>query len=450
MDQIKIGIMTDKEKYLVLVRNVDYIIKYPYVYITPQGHSKMLSYRQDLIINLYNTEIFTKYLQPIQSDVQSKNNSQELKYRIMLYSVFDLSILDLTWIDKYITKILIDNDLSNIDNDIIDLDMNNFDIPIIFSDKDIFLHSNSQLYSRNNKLYWISPYLQHRKQFLLIKQSQSETSVPQRFDVQYAKFKPYLYDEHMFVPNSIRIYLKETVDTNYQEILKESYLHYRDFNDPDSYDIKSNKIEKQLQNTFIYDEPVLKYSSYEQLKANDVIKYDNTDTTNYYSIILQYFQTLFDITDLDMIEELMTTQRNFNYGILGVLRLYNRDIPELNDSNNICGFINYVTRDLLFTYSRFIPTQNIYSPLYQLNLLNLYREYYFEYLYLTQDKYYTDTEIINISDTYIRNNSLIIPFSNILRTYETEENSNFFNINNTEKIMKLGHILDEIMTLTNI
>jgi hypothetical protein len=81
----------------------------------------------------------------------------------MLYSVFDLSILDLTWIDKYITKILIDNDLSNIDNDIIDLDMNNFDIPIIFSDKDIFLHSNSQLYSRNNKLYWISPYLQHRK-----------------------------------------------------------------------------------------------------------------------------------------------------------------------------------------------------------------------------------------------------------------------------------------------
>jgi len=65
-----------------------------------------------------------------------------------------------------------------------------------------------------------------------------------------------------------------------------------------------------------------------------------------------------------MIEELMTTQRNFNYGILGVLRLYNRDIPELNDSNNICGFINYVTRDLLFTYSRFIPTQNIYSPLY--------------------------------------------------------------------------------------
>mgnify|MGYP006875923213 CR=1 FL=1 len=48
----------------------------------------------------------------------------------------------------------------------------------------------------------------------------------------------------MFVPNSIRIYLKETVDTNYQEILKESYLHYRDFNDPDSYDIKSNKIEK--------------------------------------------------------------------------------------------------------------------------------------------------------------------------------------------------------------
>jgi hypothetical protein len=35
MDQIKIGIMTDKEKYLVLVRNVDYIIKYPYVYITP-------------------------------------------------------------------------------------------------------------------------------------------------------------------------------------------------------------------------------------------------------------------------------------------------------------------------------------------------------------------------------------------------------------------------------
>jgi len=39
-------------------------------------------------------------------------------------------------------------------------------------------------------------------------------------------------------------------------------------------------------------------------------------------------------------------------------------MPELNSTNNIVGFINYFTRELLFTYNRFIPTQNIYSPLY--------------------------------------------------------------------------------------
>jgi len=59
------------------------------------------------------------------------------------------------------------------------------------------------------------------------------------------------------------------------------------------------------------------------LKNNDVIKFNENDNTNYYSIILQYFQTVFDITDLDTIEELMTIQRNFNYGIMGALKLYN-------------------------------------------------------------------------------------------------------------------------------
>lgn len=446
VDGIKLGILDNNEKYHILVETSDYLIKYPYIYITPKGYSKLLSYRQDLIINLDNTELFSKYLQPIQSDIQTSSGRQELKYRITFYSVYDLDTVDLSWIHTYIEKILIENDIGDIENDINNLDIYNFDIPIILSDKNIFLLSNSQLYSRNNNLYWISPYLQHRKQFLLIRQQQTETSVPQRFDVQFSRFKPYLYDEHMFVPKSIRIYLKETVDTNYQDILSESYLHYRDFNNIDSYDISQNKKDKQLSGQFIYDEPLFKYSSYEKLKNNDVIKFNENDNTNYYSIILQYFQTVFDITDLDTIEELMTIQRNFNYGIMGALKLYNQNIPELNSTNNIVGFINYFTRELLFTYNRFIPTQNIYSPLYQLNLLNLYREYYFEYLYLSQDKYYGD-QVIPISDSYITNNSLVIPFSNILRSYQLDIKDRFFNITNVEKVMKLNHILDEILTI---
>ncbi len=476
-ENIKIGFIDKDNIYHYQVSQRDYIIDGSSIYITPKFQSTLKSFLQDLIINFNNTEIIQNYLEPLSDEFDvTEYSTTSIKYTLKGFQFIENEYYPINEYNEYENFYVkyFQNykgtplNLSNIQDleEFTQFNVSDIRLPVTLSDNRIFLSLNDsdKMYSKHQDLKWVSPFQGHRKQFLLIRQADSaELSIPQRFDVQFGKFLQYLYDEQFFIPETVRIILSNTSGFPQTELNKRSKILFSDFYDNEvEEDINQYNNDLWKSTPFIYDEPIGTYSqlNYQEGFNENINTLDKLSkpgvVENIKVLIQQYLELVYNIPPENQ-DQFLTQDRDFSKGHIGLLRLYYPDDPLLNSKNNIVGFINYQTRNLLFTYNRFIKRTTSISPFYGINDLQFFREFYIEYLYTSTDKYYrpinndSDVRVEQITSSYYNDerNGFVIPLNFLIEKVKSNETSNgHINLSVFENILTQDELKNEQLQVT--